>query len=94
MTSVRSPRGGEEQQTTVRTVYSSQLHRDGDCLVYRVRGNGFLYRMVRNIVGTLLDVGRGNLNPDDVGQILKSKRRSEAGPTAPARGLFLVEVEY
>ncbi len=86
--------GGEEKQTTVRTVYSSQLHRDGDCLIYRVRGNGFLYRMVRNIVGTLLDVGRGNLNPDGAGQILKSKRRSEAGPTAPARGLFLVEVEY
>ncbi len=86
--------GGEEKQTTVRTIYSSQLHRDGDCLIYRVRGTGFLYRMVRNIVGTLLDVGRGNLNPDDVGQILKSKRRSEAGPTAPARGLFLVEVEY
>lgn len=86
--------GGEEQQTTVRTVYSSQLHRDGDCLVYRVRGNGFLYHMVRNIVGTLLDVGRGNLELDDVSRILKSKRRSEAGPTAPARGLFLVEVEY
>jgi len=86
--------GGEEKQTTVRTIYSSQLQRDGDCLVYRVRGTGFLYRMVRNIVGTLLDVGRGNLKPEDVGQILKSKQRSEAGPTAPPRGLFLVEVEY
>ena len=86
--------GGEEKQTTVRTIYSSQLHRDGGCLIYRVRGNGFLYRMVRNMVGTLLDVGRGNLKPDDVGRILASKERSEAGPTAPARGLFLVEVDY
>ena len=86
--------GGGENQTTVRTIRSSHLHRDGDCLIYRVRGNGFLYRMVRNIVGTLLDVGRGNLEPDDVSRILKSKERSEAGPTAPARGLFLVEVEY
>ena len=59
-----------------------------------MRGNGFLYRMVRNIVGTLLDVGRGNLKPDDAGRILRSQQRSEAGPTAPARGLFLVEVEY
>ena len=86
--------GGEEKQNTVRTIYSSQLHRDGDCLIYRVRGNGFLYRMVRNIVGILLDVGRGNLKPDDTARILESKQRSEAGATAPARGLFLVEVEY
>ncbi len=86
--------GGDEKQTTVRTIFSSQLRRDGDCLVYQVCGNGFLYRMVRNIVGVLLDVGRGNLKPDDISQILESKQRSEAGATAPARGLFLLQVEY
>jgi tRNA pseudouridine38-40 synthase len=86
--------GGDEKQTTVRTIFSSQLRRDGDCLIYRVCGDGFLYRMVRNIVGTLLDVGRGNLKPDDISHLLKSNQRSEAGATAPARGLFLLEVEY
>ena len=85
---------GEEKESTVRTIFSSELEKGGDFLTYRVRGDGFLYRMVRNIVGTLLEVGRGNLAADDIGRILAAKQRSQAGPTVPARGLFLLEVEF
>jgi len=66
----------------------------GDLLVYRVRGNGFLHHMVRNLVGTMLEVGRGNLRPEEIPGILAARSRSAAGPTAPARGLFLHSVEY
>lgn len=65
-----------------------------DLLVYRVRGNGFLHHMVRNLVGTMLDVGRGHLLPAELPRILAARNRSAAGPTAPARGLFLHSVEY
>ncbi len=80
--------------STVRTVFSASLSREGDRIRYRVRGSGFLYRMVRNMVGTLLEVGRGNLHADDIGRILDARDRRTAGPTAPARGLFLESVEY
>jgi len=63
-------------------------------LVYRVRGSGFLHHMVRNLVGTMLDVGRGMLGSEDISRILAARSRSAAGPTAPARGLFLYSVEY
>lgn len=86
--------GGKENQSTVRTIYCSELHRNGDLLIYRVRGSGFLYHMVRNIVGTLIEVGRGNLTPNDIPDLLKNKDRSAAGPTAPPQGLFLTDVEY
>ena len=86
--------GGDEKQTTVRTIYSSELRRRGDRLTYRVRGSGFLYHMVRNIVGTLFVVGRGNLTPDQIPALLKNKNRAATGPTAPPEGLFLVSVEY
>ena len=86
--------GGDEQETTVRTIFSSTIERRSELLIYRVRGTGFLYRMVRNIVGTLLEVGRGRLSSSDIDSILRTKRRSAAGPTAPAKGLFLVRVEY
>ncbi len=82
----------------VRTIYSSAWERRltdaGEILVYRVRGNGFLHHMVRNLVGTMLDVGRGYLQLDDIPRILAARDRSAAGPTAPARGLFLHSVEY
>lgn len=84
--------------STVRTIYSSAWeHREteaGTMLVYRVRGNGFLHHMVRNLVGTMLNVGRGHLRVEDIQEILAARRRSAAGPTAPARGLFLHSVEY
>jgi tRNA pseudouridine38-40 synthase len=85
---------GEPWESTVRTIFSSTLEREGEQLTYRVRGSGFLYHMVRNAVGTLIEVGRGNLPPQDVDRVLEAKDRSAAGATAPARGLFLVEVEY
>jgi tRNA pseudouridine38-40 synthase len=85
-------------KSTVRTVFSSAWERTqseaGAMLVYRVRGNGFLHHMVRNFVGTLLDVGRGRLKADAIPEILMAKARAAAGPTAPARGLFLHSVEY
>ena len=86
--------GAGEKESTVRTIFSSKMERQGGLVVYRVRGTGFLYRMVRNIVGTLLEVGRGRLQASGIAEVLAGKQRSEAGPTAPAKGLFLVRVEY
>jgi tRNA pseudouridine38-40 synthase len=63
-------------------------------LVYEVSGNGFLHHMVRNIVGTLVEVGRGKLAPQDIARILAARDRTLAGPTAPAQGLCLLKVEY
>ncbi len=84
--------------STVRTIYSSaweaQTTDEGALLVYRVRGNGFLHHMVRNLVGTMIDVGRGQLALEEIPRILEARNRSAAGPTAPARGLFLHSVEY
>jgi tRNA pseudouridine38-40 synthase len=88
----------QESLTTVRRIYSSAWEERsteaGDLLVYRVRGNGFLHHMVRNLVGTMLDVGRGHRHPDDIPAVLEARARTAAGPTAPARGLFLHSVEY
>jgi tRNA pseudouridine38-40 synthase len=76
-----------EGLSKVRTIYSSELMADAGRLVFRVRGSGFLKHMVRNIVGTLLEAGKGNI--EDL-SLLPGK----SGPTAPAKGLFLVRVEY
>ena len=86
--------GGQPMESTVRTIFSSRLEREGEQLTYRVRGSGFLYNMVRNIVGTMLEVGRGNARVDDIPRILEARDRRQAGPTAPSVGLFLVNVEY
>ena len=81
-------------RSKVRCIFSSCLTRDGDRLIYRVRGSGFLKHMVRNIVGVLLEAGKGNLAPADIEARLQPGCGIPAGPTAPARGLFLVGVEY
>jgi len=90
--------GPAGKQGSFRTIYSSTWeHRDsedGGFLIYRVRGNGFLHHMVRNLVGTMLDVGRGHLDIGRIPEILAARSRSAAGPTAPAQGLFLHSVEY
>lgn len=78
----------------VRTIFSSEWRRSGEEFVYRVRGSGFLHHMVRNLVGTFLLVGKGTLKPEDLDKILAAKKRSAAGATAPAEGLYLVSVEY
>ena len=86
-------------ESTVRTIYGIDLTCYGDVsgdaeLAIRVTGGGFLYNMVRIIVGTLLEVGYGRWTPEDVRRILEAKDRSAAGPTAPARGLTLVRYEF
>lgn len=81
-------------RSKVRTVFSSQAQLTGDLLVYRVRGSGFLKHMVRNIVGTLLEIGKGNLDESGLRALLAPGAAVKAGPTAPARGLFLICVEY
>jgi tRNA pseudouridine38-40 synthase len=78
----------------VRTIFQSAWQRQGDELVYTVRGNGFLHHMVRNLVGTFLMVGKGSLTVADVRRILELRDRSAAAATAPPSGLFLVSVEY
>jgi tRNA pseudouridine38-40 synthase len=88
-------RGREEEEVSnVRNVLSSSWERQGDELVYTIRGSGFLHHMVRNLVGTFVLVGKGTLQPSDMKQILKARDRSAAGATAPASGLYLVSVEY
>jgi tRNA pseudouridine38-40 synthase len=70
------------------------VDRFGDEVVFEVEANRFLKQMVRNIVGTLLEVGRGKLKAGEVAEILAAKDRTKAGPTAPAHGLYLVKVDY
>jgi tRNA pseudouridine38-40 synthase len=81
-------------RSKIRRVFSSRLERSGDLLIYRVRGSGFLKHMVRNIVGVLLEAGKGNLDCAGFEARLVPGCTISAGPTAPARGLFLVSVEY
>lgn len=78
----------------VKTINVSEVKREGELLLYRVVGSGFLHHMVRNIVGTLVEVGRGSLEAEEMVRILAARDRSAAGPTAPAQGLFLLGVEY
>ena len=82
-------------ETTVRTIYAIDLieTKDQELLIH-VTGNGFLYNMVRIIVGTLLEVGIGRWQPEKVKEILDQKDRSTAGPTAPAKGLMLLKYEF
>jgi tRNA pseudouridine38-40 synthase len=78
----------------VRTIYHSAWHQQEDLLIYRVTGSGFLHHMVRNLVGTFVEAAAHRISADQVPTILSARDRSAAGPTAPASGLFLVEVEY
>ena len=81
-------------KTTVREIYKIDIEKDGDIIMISVTGNGFLYNMVRILVGTLVYSGCGKINPDDMEDILKSCDRTRAGITAPPQGLFLREVYY
>lgn len=80
--------------SNIRRISRSGWVRDGDEFIYTVQGNGFLHHMVRNLVGTFLLVGKHTLQPDDIDTILQARSRAAAGATAPASGLFLVQVEY
>ena len=81
-------------QKTVRTIYSLEVLQEGSEIIIRIKGNGFLYNMVRIITGTLIQVGKGRFKPEYVKQMLEAKDRTVAGQTAPPQGLTLVGIEY
>ena len=83
-----------ELESTVRTIFSSRLELTSDRMLYRVSGSGFLKHMVRNIVGTLLEAGKGNLDTRQLRALIEPGTKLRAGPTAPAKGLFLIRVDY
>jgi len=87
-------RGRVVEPSNVRRIFSSQWQRQEHEFVYTVRGSGFLHHMVRNLVGTFILVGKGTLQSDGITRILEAHDRSAAGATAPASGLYLVNVEY
>jgi tRNA pseudouridine38-40 synthase len=90
-----SPDGSPDPRGNMRCLHLSQWTQKAEgSLLYRVQGNGFLHHMVRNLVGTFLEIGRGALEETEIPAILQSRARERAGPTAPARGLFLVDVDY
>ena len=80
--------------SSVRTITHLAVNRVGDCIWIDVEADGFLYNMVRAIAGTLMNVGRGYWPETRVAEILNAEDRREAGPTAPAQGLFLMRVTY
>jgi len=85
---------GSPRASTVRRIDSALFTRDGDLIVFEISANGFLKFMVRNIVGTLVDVGKAKYTVDEFKTILISKDRQKGGATAPPQGLFLLNVEY
>src|SRR5215472_13220348 len=86
----------DKERSTVRDIYATELGRSEDDqeLIFTVRGRSFLRYMVRKMVGTLLDVGRGRLAPEDIDKLYELKDRSKSGPTVPAQGLCMVSVEH
>ena len=85
---------GTETRTTVRTVYYFNVERRGDLIESRVCANGFLYNMVRAMVGTIVYAAEGKLAPEDIPEILSSRNRTLAGPTAPPDGLYMTNLWY
>ena len=85
---------GAQVKTTIRTVTSMDVWRDGDMVTIRISGTGFLYNMVRIISGTLIEIGNGQYPPERMDKILKACDRGAAGPTAPAQGLTLMGIEF
>ena len=85
---------GREVESAVRTVTLSRWEKQGRFLVYTVQGNGFLYNMVRILVGTMVGIGSGRIPPDSMEKALSTLSRKDAGPTAPPHGLVLWRVKY
>ena len=79
---------------TVRTIYNTKLWKEEDMIRFQITGNGFLYNMVRIIVGTLLEVGKGAIPAEEMPAILEARDRTKAGPTARAKGLTLLQIRY
>ncbi|HVH58992.1 MAG TPA: hypothetical protein VM709_01625 [Candidatus Sulfotelmatobacter sp.] len=86
----------DRERSTEREIYSAELARSADReeLVFTVSGRSFLRYMVRKMMGTLLDVGRGRLKPEDIDRLYQIKDRSKSGPTVPPQGLVMVEVQH
>jgi len=85
---------GSQVEDTVRAINALSIVESGNLIEMDVEGTGFLYNMVRIIAGTLLECGLGKINSADIPDLIRSKKREEAGPTLPAHGLYLVEVFY
>ncbi len=85
---------GSAVKTSERTIYNSKLIHKDDKIILEIEGNGFLYKMVRTIMGTLIEVGKGRFHFNDIPKIINSKNRKYAGKTAPAEGLYLEEIYY
>jgi len=85
---------GNSQQSSVRTIKKIKINQNKDLVYVEIEADGFLYNMVRNIVGTLIEIGRGRFHPGQLEKILQSKNRKFSGPTVPAKGLTLVKVNY
>ena len=86
--------GGSEKKTTIRNLTKCELLEDGERIIIELTGNGFLYNMVRIISGTIVDIGLGKIDVDEIDKIIESKDRTKAGKTLPPHGLYLVKVEY
>jgi len=84
----------DQRDSSVRTITLCTVKQDGDVIKISVAADGFLYNMVRNIVGTLVEIGRGRWQPEYIKEILDANDRNAAGPIAPACGLCLMEIEY
>ena len=86
---------GTSSKSSIRTIYKAEIiKKENDRIWIELTGNGFLYNMVRIIVGTLVDVGLGKIDPEAIPSIIKSKKRENAGKTLPPQGLYLVKVDY
>ena len=84
----------DRRKSSVRTIFRAEFTADNDWIYFDIEGDGFLYNMVRNIVGTLVEVGRGRWQVEKITDILDAKDRAAAGPIAPAQGLCLMKIEY
>ncbi|MBP3255944.1 MAG: tRNA pseudouridine(38-40) synthase TruA [Clostridia bacterium] len=85
---------GTSSKSSVREIYKTSIEKNEDRIIIELTGNGFLYNMVRIIVGTLVDVGLGKIKPEEIPEIINSGDRTRAGKTLPPQGLYLVKVEY
>lgn len=85
---------GTSSKSSIRTIYKTEIRKEGERIIIELTGNGFLYNMVRIIAGTLVDVGLGKIKPEQIPEIINSKDRTKAGKTLPANALYLVKVEY
>ena len=85
---------GSNNKSSIRKIYNTNIREENNRIIIELTGNGFLYNMVRIIVGTLLDVGIGKIKAEDISNIIETKDRKLAGKTVPPYGLYLLKVEY